>query len=257
VTEIKAAQARIEALVSQLEASNRAAAEANRELEAFSYSVSHDLRAPLRHAHGFVDLLTKHAGAALDDQGRRYLKVISDAASRMGRLIDDLLSFSRTGRAELRPAAVSMTRLLEEARGDLKAEEAGRKVTWVVQPLPDAHGDPALLRQVWTNLLSNALKYTRNRPEARIEVGAVLAGGGGAAYYVRDNGAGFDMAYAGKLFGVFQRLHSAQEFEGTGIGLANVKRIIGRHGGEIWAEGQVDHGATFYFTIPRPGENGS
>jgi len=238
VTELKAAEERILAL--------------NKELEAFSYSVSHDLRAPLRHVNGFVELLQKHAAASLDDTGRRYLKTISDSATKMGRLIDDLLSFSRTGRSELKPVSLPMSRLVEEVRRDLEADEQGRAIVWDVKPLPDACGDPALLRQVWANLLSNAVKYTKNNPEARIEVGTVSRNGQGTAYYVRDNGAGFDMRYVDKLFGVFQRLHSAQEFEGTGIGLANVKRIVTRHGGSIWAEGKVGEGATFYFTIPPP-----
>ncbi len=243
VTDLKAAEERILAL--------------NKELEAFSYSVSHDLRAPLRHANGFVELLQKHAGPALDDKSRRYLKTISDAVNKMGRLIDDLLSFSRSGRGELKSGHVGMASLVEEVRRDLQADMEGRSIVWDLKPLPDAWGDPALLRQVWINLLSNAVKYTRHRAEARIEVGTESGNGQGpSCYYVRDNGAGFDMKYADKLFGVFQRLHASHEFEGTGVGLANVKRIVARHGGSIWAEAKVGEGAVFYFTVPLAGEVG-
>lgn len=234
--------------VTEIRAARQALESANRELEAFSYSVSHDLRAPLRHAAGFVELLKGHAGASLDEKSLRYLKTITDAVTRMGRLIDDLLSFSRTGRAELRRGKVSMGQLVEEVRRDLGPELKDREVDWVVGPLPDADGDGPLLRQVWANLLGNAVKYTRGRRPARIEVGA--APGPEKGYFVRDNGAGFDMRFVDKLFGVFQRLHGSQEFEGTGIGLANVHRIVVRHGGRIWAEGKVGEGATFYFTLP-------
>jgi signal transduction histidine kinase len=222
----------------------------NSELEAFTYSVSHDLRAPLRHVTGFASLLEEHAGPALDDQGRRYLKTITDAAGRMATLIDDLLAFSRTGRASLTKQRVDLNALVSDARAEVSVDLDGRRITWDVHPLPDVHADPALLRPVMVNLLSNALKYTRTRDEARIEVGTWDGQPGEVAIFVRDNGVGFDMAYAHKLFGVFQRLHRADEFGGTGIGLANVRRIVQRHGGRTWAEGAVNQGATFYFSLP-------
>ena len=234
---------------------------ANKELEAFSYSVSHDLRAPLRHIDGFSELLGKHV-PTLDEKGRRYLKTISESAKQMGTLIDDLLQFSRIGRAELRKGGVSLDQLVRESLASLKQDMDGRKITWTIGSLPDVHGDPTLLRQVFVNLLSNAVKYTRNRDKATIEIGtlpsngAVVNGGQNpdeVVIFVRDNGAGFDPQYAHKLFGVFQRLHAAHEFEGTGIGLANVQRIVVRHGGRVWAEGKVNEGATFYVALPKTG----
>jgi signal transduction histidine kinase len=222
---------------------------ANRELEAFSYSVSHDLRSPLRHIDGFVGLLRRHAGPSMDEKAIGYLEVISQSAKQMGRLIDDLLAFSRMGRVEMRASHVSLNRLVIEAQRELQVDTDGRSIVWNIGALPEVTGDPAMLRLVVTNLISNALKYTRTRDEARIEIGSAN-GGNEAVFFVRDNGVGFDMRYAKKLFGVFQRLHRAEEFEGTGIGLANVRRIIQRHGGRTWAEGAVDTGAAFYFSLP-------
>lgn len=224
---------------------------ANKELEAFSYSVSHDLRAPLRHIEGFVDILYSSKADRFDDEARQYLDTISQAAKQMGRLIDDLLAFSRTARAELRKTLVPLDDLVRAVARDFEREIQGRDVLWVIQELPEVEADPALLRQVLVNLIGNALKYTRTRGQARIEVASVN-GSGEHIIYVRDNGVGFDSRYAHKLFGVFQRLHRAADFEGTGIGLANVRRIIQRHGGRTWAEGETDKGASIYFSLPKP-----
>jgi PAS domain S-box-containing protein len=225
---------------------------ANAELESFSYSVSHDLRAPLRHVSGFVDLLAKREGDRLDDEGRRYMGIISGATRHMGTLIDDLLAFSKMGRAEMQRSVVSLDGIVKEAIRSTEVQ--GRKIAWDVAPLPAVQADPAMLRLAIENLVSNAVKYTRTREEARIEIGIEEGDPLESVFYVRDNGVGFDARYADKLFGVFQRLHRAEEFEGTGIGLANVRRIIHRHGGRTWAQGDVGKGATFYFSLPRAGE---
>jgi PAS domain S-box-containing protein len=227
---------------------------ANKELEAFGYSVSHDLRAPLRHVSGFVELLQKEAGPTLGPKSLRYLATISESAVRMGHLIDDLLTFSRIGRAEVKKTEVALGPLVEETLTEVQADAKGRQIEWVIHPLPTVCADRALLRMVLVNLIGNAVKFTGRRSEARIEIGATAGARGATEIFVRDNGAGFDATYAPKLFGVFQRLHSQAEFEGTGIGLANVERIIRRHGGEVRAEGAVDQGATFYFSIPQPPE---
>jgi len=224
--------------------------ESNKELEAFSYSVSHDLRAPLRHIDGFAELLMRHAAPMLDDKGRGHLVKISAAAKRMGALIDDLLVFSRMGRTELRKTPVNLTDLTNEVIEELKSDVGDRHVEWKLGAIPTVKGDPNMLRLVMTNLLSNALKYSSPTKEARIEVEA-RADNGELVVAVRDNGVGFDPAYTHKLFGVFQRLHGSNEFEGTGIGLANVRRIVSRHGGRTWAEGALNEGATFYFSLPK------
>jgi PAS domain S-box-containing protein len=227
----------------------------NKELESFSYSVSHDLRAPLRHITGFADMLQQSAKTKLDATAQRYLGIISNSAKQMGVLIDDLLVFSRMGRSEMRHTHVNTAELVAEVRQDLAEDCAGRKIVWDVGPLPEVHGDRAMLKQVWVNLLSNAVKYTRQREEAVIKISSRKNERNMWEFTVADNGAGFDMQYVGKLFGVFQRLHMAEEFEGTGIGLANVQRIVVRHGGQVWAEGKVDVGATLRFTLPIKGEN--
>jgi PAS domain S-box-containing protein len=223
---------------------------ANKELEAFSYSVSHDLRTPLRHIDAFTQLLQKGAARKLDQQSRRHLETIAQATRQMNQLIDGLLALSRTDRAELHKTALGLNDLVKAARQDLRQDAEGRTIQWVVGALPEVRGDPALLRQVMVNLISNALKYTRPRAEARIEIGASETESE-TVVFVRDNGVGFDAKYADRLFGVFQRLHSNEDFEGTGIGLANVRRSIERHGGRTWAEGAVDAGATFYFSLPK------
>jgi PAS domain S-box-containing protein len=225
--------------------------ESNDQLEAFSFSVSHDLRAPLRHVVGFVELLEKDAGNSLSEKSRRHLTTIFQSAKRMGDLIDDLLSFSRLGQSEMRKAAVELDELVRETLEDFQAETKGRDIVWKIEPLPVVQADRALLRQVLVNLISNALKFTGGRPEANIEIGCGPDEEAENVIFVRDNGAGFDPSHAEKLFGVFERLHSDKQFEGTGIGLANVQRIIRRHGGRTWAEGVVDGGATFYFSIPK------
>jgi PAS domain S-box-containing protein len=251
VTEAQEREAVILRLNRDLEQGVAELTAANQELEAFSYSVSHDLRAPLRHISGFVDLLRRGSAQKLDEKGQRQLETIARAARNMGQLIDDLLAFSRVGRTRLRREPVDMGFLVRETVQPIRLETAGR-IEWQIGDLPRVAADPALLRVVLTNLIGNAVKYSGTRERARIEVGATMEGApeGQAVLYVRDNGVGFEMEYAGKLFGVFQRLHRADEFEGTGIGLATVRRIVNRHGGRTWAEGRPGEGATFYFSLP-------
>ena len=232
---------RVEERTKQLEA-------ANKELEAFSYSVSHDLRAPLRGIDGFSLALIEDCGHLLDDKGRHYLERVRTAAQRMGLLIDDLLDLSRVTRSIMNPSEVDLTTIVKKIAGDLQENAVGRQVEWAIAADVRVHGDERLLEVAVRNLLDNAFKFTSRQPSARIEFGA-FAEDGQETYFVRDNGAGFDPDYTGKLFGVFQRLHSLEEFEGTGIGLATVKRIIDRHGGRIWADGSVNGGAVFYFTL--------
>lgn len=223
---------------------------ANKELEAFSYSVSHDLRAPLRAISGFSQAVMEDYAPQLDDEGKRYLGLIQDNAHRMGRLIDDLLTFSRLGRQQMTESRIDMEGLAKSVFDELSAQEPDRKIKFTIRSAPPVYGDTPMIRQVLTNLFSNAIKFTRTKEEAQIEFGYLPELGEGA-YYVKDNGVGFDMQYVGKLFGVFQRLHSMSEFEGTGVGLALVNRIIARHGGRAWAEGKVNQGSTLYFTLPQ------
>jgi signal transduction histidine kinase len=267
---IKNMQTQLRQRAEQLEA-------ANKELEAFSYSISHDLRAPLRSMDGFSRILLEEYTPQLPAEAQRYLGLVSDNAQQMGHLIEDLLAFSRLSRQPLNKQTVAPAEVAQKALAELRAEQEGRQVEISIGELPDCDADPALLTQVWVNLLSNALKFTRKREVARIEIGAIsdfrsqisdpvshpfkseisnlqshsasLRGQVSAIYFVRDNGVGFDMRYADKIFGVFQRLNLAIEYEGTGVGLAIVQRIIHRHGGEVWAEGKVGEGAVFYFTM--------
>jgi PAS domain S-box-containing protein len=224
----------------------------NKELEAFAYSVSHDLRAPLRHMAGYTQLLHKRISDAVDEKSQRYMQMLLESASRMGNLIDDLLQFSRIGRAETQKSLVSMDQLVKEAIADLQPETEGRKVEWKIGALPQFYGDRSMLRVVLVNLLSNAAKFTRTRSQAEIEIGSLNGNKNEVILFVRDNGVGFDMKYSNKLFGVFQRLHQTSAFEGTGIGLATVQRVIHRHGGRVWAESSLNQGATFYFSAPQP-----
>jgi PAS domain S-box-containing protein len=228
---------------------------ANRELEAFTYSVSHDLRAPLRHIMGFVEILEKEAADKLTDTQRRHLFTISGAARRMAELIDDLLAFSRIGRSEVQKVGVDMLTLVMEALDDLRHETKDRIISWKIQDLPMVTVDRSLMRQALVNLLSNAIKFTSKHSRAVIEIGTEPGRPDEDTIYIRDNGVGFNPRYSQKIFGVFERLNNADEFEGTGIGLANVQRIIRRHGGRVWALGKVDSGATFYFTLPRTSQN--
>jgi PAS domain S-box-containing protein len=240
--EIRKLNQELEKRTTDLEASNK-------ELEAFAYSVSHDLRAPLRHMVGFTELLQKNVASTVDEKSLRYMRTILESAKRMGALIDDLLAFSRIARAETRQRPVSLDELVKEVLTDLQRDTEGRNIAWTLGALPETFGDRPMLRLVLVNLIANAVKFTRTRPRAEIEIGS-LKKNDAVVVFVRDNGVGFDMKYAHKLFGVFQRLHQTGTFEGTGIGLATVQRIIHRHGGSVWAESVVDGGATFFFSLP-------
>ncbi len=248
ITERKRAEELLRRRAEELKAANRELEDLNHELEAFSYSVSHDLRAPLRHMSGFAQILDEDFGEGLPAEARAHLQRICSGAKHMGRLVDDLLNLARIGRAELKRQPADLAGLVAQVREDLSRDVNGRVIAWHVAPLPVRECDPGLTRQVFTNLIGNAIKYTRTRETARIEIGETCANGH-RAFFVRDNGVGFDMKYAAKLFGVFQRLHRADQFEGTGIGLATTLRIVHKHGGRIWAEAAVDQGATFFFTL--------
>jgi signal transduction histidine kinase len=249
VTERRMREEQIRELHRQLERRSAQLEASNKELEAFAYSISHDLRAPLRHMMGFSELLQQHTVTALDEKSRRYTTTILDAAKRMGALIDDLLAFSRLGRAETRASTVSLRDVVNEVVEELRPDMAGRTVSWRIGDLPDLYCDRSMLRMVFVNLIANAIKFTRPRELAAIEIGS-LEDARGVVVFVRDNGVGFDMKYSHKLFRVFQRLHGSEEFEGTGIGLATVQRIIQRHGGTAWAEGSVNGGATLFLALP-------
>ena len=248
--ELNAANANIQKLNDDLNSRAAKLEAVNKELEAFSYSVSHDLRAPLRAIDGYARMAVEDFSALIDDNGRRLLKVIGDEAKRMSRLIDDLLAFSRISRQQAEPVTIDMQAMAQEVYNELIKAEPERNVQFNLQTLPPVQATPAMIRQVWVNLISNALKFTRKRPVATIEIGAQVGADGGWVYHVKDNGAGFDMRHSNKLFGVFQRLHNQTDFEGTGVGMALAQRILQRHGGRIWAEAEVDKGACFYFTLP-------
>lgn len=248
ISERKLAEENIKKLNAELKQRANALEDANRELESFSYSVSHDLRTPLRAIDGFSQILLEDYAGKLDDEGKRLLNVVRDNAVRMGQLIDDILKFSRASRLEMNFSEIDMAGLAREVFNNLRATDADATIKIEIAPIPRTRGDRAMMRQVFVNLLSNAIKFSRGK-ESGITVGGTIEGDE-VIYFVRDNGVGFDMQYYNKLFGVFQRLHGANEFEGTGIGLAIVKRIITRHGGRVWAEGKSGSGATFYFSLP-------
>jgi signal transduction histidine kinase len=248
---LRQTQEKLQELNQELAKRSLALEASNKELEAFAYSISHDLRAPLRHMAGFAELLKKSAAGSLNEKGTRYVTMILEAANRMGTLIDDLLAFSRISRAEAHNSAVSLEQLVQEAVAEIGQDVSNREIVWKIDPLPQWYGDRSMLRLALVNLISNAVKFTRTRTQAEIEIGCTEEKSDHVVLFVRDNGVGFDMKYSNKLFGVFQRLHAQEAFEGTGIGLATVQRIVHRHGGRVWAEGMVDGGATFYFSLAK------
>ena len=250
VTAIKLAEEQVGDLNRELQSRVDQVSEVNKELEAFSYSVSHDLRAPLRHIAGFSEKLDRHLSEASDETTRRYLEVIGSSTKRMSALIEDLLLYSQLGRSAIRLQPVDMQLLAEEARDMISAHSEGRAIHWNIAGLPVVLADTGMMRQVWQNLLGNAVKYSGKRAHAEIDVSFERDADGNSVFHVKDNGVGFDMAYSGKLFGVFQRLHKPADFAGTGIGLANVQRILSRHGGRIWVDAEPDRGATFHFSLP-------
>src|ERR1700719_995577 len=252
ITERKRREDEIQGLNQELAKRSAELESINKELEAFAYSISHDLRAPLRHMAGFTELLQKKASSVVDEKSNHYMAMILDSAKRMGNLIDDLLAFSRIGRTETKKTVFNMAQLVKEALTEVQQDTEGRNMAWKIGKLPDFYGDRSMLRLVLVNLISNAIKFTRTRTQAEIEIGCADGNRDELVVFIRDNGVGFDMKYVSKLFGVFQRLHPSDEFEGTGIGLATVQRIIHRHGGKVWAQGTVDGGATFYFSAPKP-----
>ena len=250
VTERRLAEEAIAALNADLKSHSSKLEQANKELEAFTYTISHDLRAPLRAVDGFSNVLTARFGEALGDEGSRVISIIRRETQRMGQLIDDLLAFCGIGRQALEPMTIDMSALAQAVFDELAGLDPERKLQFDLHSIPPAVGMPAMVRQVWVNLLGNAIKFTKGRDLARIEITARLGEAGEQIYSVKDNGVGFDMRYVDKLFGVFQRLHVQDEFPGTGVGLAIAKRIVERHGGRIWAEAEIDKGATFSFALP-------
>jgi light-regulated signal transduction histidine kinase (bacteriophytochrome) len=228
--------------------------DANQQLEAFSYSIAHDLKAPLRAISGFSTMLMEDYGPKLDGEALRYVRTIGSSVNAMRQLIDDLLEFSRHGFKEMELSGIDMNELVSSVLGELQRATPERQIEWRLQPLPPVHGDRAMIRQVWVNLLSNAIKFSGRTGNAWVEVGCSDTGEQQNTYYVKDNGAGFDMKHVDKLFGIFQRLHSAKQFEGTGVGLSIVQRVVQRHGGRVWAEAKVNEGATFHFTLPAQSE---
>lgn len=251
VTQRARQDAEIRALAATLARRTNEVEAVNKELEAFAYSVSHDLRAPLRHINGYAELLASSLGPDLGDEPRRYLGVITNATQQMSQLIEDLLAFSRLTRADMHSTRIDLRSTVDAAVAGLEMSTQGRNIEWQIGELPQVEGDPAMLKLVYTNLVGNAVKYTAPRDPAKIEIGAAGEEDDRAILYVHDNGVGFDMKYAGKLFGIFQRMHHPDEFAGTGIGLATVQRIVNRHGGRIWAEAVAGEGATFYFTLQK------